>query len=109
VTEAVTPEQKAPGTGPIYLDITGMSCGMCSRRVEKALNKIDGVQATVSIATKTATVEAAGDISVSDLCAAVAEAGYGAELRATAPEAAAAAEGPLQRLVGGVFGRSASR
>lgn len=59
-----------------------MSCGSCSRRVENALNKIDGVHASVAISTKIATIDARNDISVTDLCQAVEQAGYRAEERA---------------------------
>lgn len=78
------------GTRRIRLDVTGMSCGACSRRVENALNKIDGVQASVAISTKVATIDAGPDISVADLCAAVEQAGYQAEERTAldAPESA---------------------
>lgn len=58
-----------------------MSCGSCSRRVENALNKIDGVHASVAISTKIATIDARHDISVTDLCQAVEQAGYRAEER----------------------------
>lgn len=95
-------------TGASYLDITGMSCGMCARRVQKALNKIDGVHASVSFATRTATIETETDISAAELCAAVVAAGYGAELRTDAPVADSATRGPLQRLVGGLLGRTPS-
>lgn len=66
----------------IRLDVSGMSCGACSRRVESKLNKIDGVHASVDISTKIATIEARRDITVADLCAAVEQAGYHAEERA---------------------------
>lgn len=106
MTDLAQPRSEVPGAHPIYLDITGMSCGMCSGRVQRALNKVDGVRAKVSLATKTATIETAGDISVDELCAVVREAGYGAELRAGAPvEEAPAARGWWQQL----FGRIASR
>lgn len=65
----------------IYLDVTGMSCGACARRVEKRLNTIDGVRASVDITTKIATVAARSDISIADLCDAVEEAGYHAAER----------------------------
>ncbi|WP_244872770.1 MULTISPECIES: heavy-metal-associated domain-containing protein [unclassified Mycolicibacterium] len=106
LTDVTEPRTGAPTTGAIYLDITGMSCGMCSRRVQKALNKIDGVHASVSFATKTATVETDRDISPADLCDAVVAVGYGAAPRADAPAVDSSAPGPLQRLVGGLFGRA---
>lgn len=108
MTDVTAAGHEAPSTGAIHLDITGMSCGMCSRRVQKALNKIDGVHASVSFATKTATVETDGDVSPVELCDAVAAAGYGAAPRAGAPVVAGSTRGPLQRLVGGLLGRTSS-
>jgi Cu+-exporting ATPase len=105
VTDVTEPRPEAPSAGAIYLDITGMSCGMCSRRVQKALNKIDGVHASVSFATKTATIETDGDVSPAELCDAVVAAGYGAAPRSDAPVVAGSARGPVQRLVGGLLGR----
>jgi P-type Cu+ transporter len=60
------------------LDIGGMTCASCVRRVEKALEKVDGVtSARVNLATETATVEYDRDAaSLDDLTAAVATAGY---------------------------------
>ncbi|MGO3085343.1 cation transporter, partial [Ancrocorticia populi] len=40
----------------IELDITGMSCASCAARIEKKLNKLDGVSATVNYATEKAAV-----------------------------------------------------
>ncbi|WP_442930764.1 heavy-metal-associated domain-containing protein [Mycolicibacterium sp. 050232] len=71
------------GTGVrrVQLDVKGMSCGACARRVQNKLNKIDGVRASVDIKTKVATIDAEGEVTVSDLCHAVQEAGYRAEER----------------------------
>jgi copper chaperone CopZ len=110
LTELAESRNEAAGARSIYLDITGMSCGMCSGRVQKALNRVDGVQASVDLATKTATIETESDITAAELCEVVREAGYGAEPRSDAPEVAAeSARGPLQRLVGGVLGLAGSR
>jgi copper chaperone CopZ len=84
LTEMTDPRHGAPDNGAIYLDITGMSCGMCARRVQKVLNKIDGVHASVSFATKTAAIETDGGASPAELCDAVVAAGYGAAPRAEA-------------------------
>lgn len=105
MTDVIEPRHEVPATDAIYLDITGMSCGMCSRRVQKVLNKIDGVRASVSFATKTATIETDGAVSVAELCDAVVASGYGAAPRADAPVVDSAPRGPLQRLVGGILGR----
>jgi Cu+-exporting ATPase len=68
------------------LDIGGMTCASCVRRVEKTLSRIDGVRsAEVNLATEVATVsfdpQTAG---LSELTAAVAAAGYTATPRHTA-------------------------
>lgn len=81
VTDVAAHRNETSDTRRIRLDVTGMSCGACSRRVENKLNTIDGVHATVAISTKIATIDARRDISVADLCAAVEEAGYHAEER----------------------------
>lgn len=54
--------------------IEGMSCGHCTARVEKALNALPGVSATVDLNTKTATVT--GEVSDDALKEAVTDAGY---------------------------------
>ena len=46
----------------VQLDVKGMTCASCVRRVEKKLNSLDGVEATVNLATETATVT--GDVPV---------------------------------------------
>ena len=58
------------------LTIEGMSCGHCSARVEKALNAIAGVSATVDLAAKTASVTHPDTVSVDALKNAVIDAGY---------------------------------
>jgi copper chaperone CopZ len=58
------------------LQIKGMSCGHCSARVEKALNSIDGVEATVDLTSNTAKLELSKDVSYETLKAAVDNVGY---------------------------------
>ncbi len=58
------------------IQIEGMSCAHCSGRVEKALNAIDGVTATVDLEGKKANVQIAGNVSDDVLKAAVEDAGY---------------------------------
>jgi cation transport ATPase len=63
----------------VQLDISGMTCASCAARVEKQLNGLDGVDASVNFATEKATVTfdaAAHDTG--DLVAAVEAIGYGA-------------------------------
>ena len=57
-------------------NINGMSCAACSARVEKALNALEGVTATVDLESKTAAVQISGDVSDDALKNAVVEAGY---------------------------------
>ncbi|MCW2939267.1 MAG: copper-translocating P-type ATPase [Actinomycetia bacterium] len=60
----------------IELSIGGMTCASCAARVERRLNKLDGVRATVNYATEKARVEFTGDISAAYLVAQVEAAGY---------------------------------
>ncbi|MDN5752740.1 MAG: heavy metal translocating P-type ATPase [Nitrosospira sp.] len=65
----------------VQLQIRGMTCAACSGRIEKALNKLPGVTATVNLATEIAHVSlnpGAAATAVDDLVAAVTKAGYGA-------------------------------
>ena len=63
------------------LQIGGMTCTSCAARVEKKLNKLDGVTATVNYATEKATVEADVRVSVEDLIATVKKTGYDAKVK----------------------------
>ncbi|WP_165774277.1 heavy-metal-associated domain-containing protein [Mycolicibacterium sphagni] len=92
----------------IQLDVTGMTCRMCSSRVAKHLNKIDGVQASVDLDSKIATVDVSGDVDVAELCAVVQKAGYGATERSASaigvvPMDTSAARGPVRQLIEFVF------
>jgi P-type Cu+ transporter len=69
-----------PAAETVELDITGMTCASCAARVEKKLNKLDGVQASVNYATEKATVLYSPLISIDDLIETVANTGYGAAL-----------------------------
>jgi Cu+-exporting ATPase len=60
----------------VRLDVHGMSCTSCATRVEKKLNKLDGVDATVNYATEKATVEIPSDLDVQTIVDAVAATGY---------------------------------
>ncbi|OBJ46328.1 copper-translocating P-type ATPase [Mycolicibacterium mucogenicum] len=65
----------------VQLDVTGMTCGACSARVERTLNKMPGVRASVNFGTRVATVDALPEVADSDLCDAIRKAGYEAEPR----------------------------
>ncbi|MBF6069929.1 copper-translocating P-type ATPase [Nocardia farcinica] len=73
-----------PVAGRIELEIGGMTCASCANRIEKKLNKLDGVTATVNYATEKARVDFTGDIAPEDLIATVEAAGYTAALPAPA-------------------------
>ncbi len=64
----------------VRLDVHGMSCTSCAARVEKKLNKIDGVDASVNYATEKATVEIPRDLDVQRIVDAVAATGYSASV-----------------------------
>ena len=77
----------------VNLSIGGMTCASCVARVEKKLNKLDGVSASVNLATESARITAPSAVSVDDLLATVARAGYtGALLDAASPEESSASE-----------------
>ncbi|MEV4238063.1 heavy metal translocating P-type ATPase [Nocardia sp. NPDC050408] len=69
-----------PSAGQVELVIGGMTCASCANRIEKKLNKLDGVTATVNYATEKARVDFSGDISPEQLIATVEQAGYTAAL-----------------------------
>src|SRR5687768_15451617 len=64
----------------VELPITGMTCASCANRIERRLNKLDGVTASVNYATETATVQYEPAVEVDSLVAAVEAAGYSATL-----------------------------
>ena len=64
----------------VELDITGMTCASCAARVEKKLNRVPGVTASVNYATEKARVLAPVGTHVDDLVKVVEDAGYGAAL-----------------------------
>lgn len=72
-------------TDTIELSIDGMTCASCANRIERKLNKIDGVTATVNFATEKARVEYGTDVTPEALVATVEEAGYQAHLPAERP------------------------
>lgn len=77
----------------VNLSIGGMTCASCVARVEKKLNKLDGVSASVNLATESARITAPSAVSVDDLLATVARAGYtGALLDTASPDESAQSE-----------------
>ncbi|MEU5037329.1 heavy metal translocating P-type ATPase [Streptomyces rubiginosohelvolus] len=92
-TTATTAAGAEAGTTAVELAIGGMTCASCAARIEKKLNRMDGVEATVNYATEKAKVTYAGaDVSVDDLIATVEATGYTA--RPPAPPAAETAAPP---------------
>ncbi|MEV2277917.1 heavy metal translocating P-type ATPase [Nocardiopsis sp. NPDC049922] len=91
-----------PGAAPVELAIGGMTCAACANRVEKRLNRIDGVTASVNFATEKARVSFDGDaVAVEELVAQVEKAGYTATVpqpEAGPEEAVAEPEDPVRDL-----------
>ena len=106
-----SPVTDAPeGTVHLDLELVGMTCAACAARIEKKLNKLDGVTATVNYATERATVSFAdGTVTADQLVDAVTSIGYGAHLPEPAgdgPDASEARVADLRRrlLVAAVLG-----
>ncbi len=94
-----SPTAAAPVTAEVELTIGGMTCASCAARVEKKLNRMDGVTATVNYATEKAKVSYPVGVPVADLIATVVKTGYTAEEPPPPPTgtpepAAGAAEDP---------------
>jgi Cu+-exporting ATPase len=62
----------------VRLDLDGMTCASCAARIEKKLNRLAGVEATVNFATEQATVRTEPPVELERLIEAVESAGYGA-------------------------------
>ena len=67
-------------TRELELSISGMTCASCASRIERKLNKLDGVTATVNYATEKARVSFPGSVATEDLLSTVEAAGYTARL-----------------------------
>src|SRR5260221_2821589 len=101
--------ESAPGgegtaaTREIGLSIEGMTCAACAVRIEKKLNRLDEVRATVNYATASARVTAPAAMPVAELVVAVERAGYTARSTAAAsgerPGAPSGPEGRDQQAV----------
>ncbi|MGX1811986.1 heavy metal translocating P-type ATPase [Nocardia sp. NPDC055321] len=69
----------------IELEIGGMTCASCASRIEKKLNRIDGVTATVNYATEKAKVSFPDSVTADDLIAKVEDTGYTAAVHSPEP------------------------
>ena len=84
----MTTTDSTPGEGTasteqerIDLDVTGMTCAACAMRIEKKLNRLEGVTATVNYATERARVTyTPGAVTTDDLVRTVESIGYGAHV-----------------------------
>jgi Cu+-exporting ATPase len=86
----------AEGTVEAELVVTGMTCGACAARIERRLNRLDGVQATVNYATGRAYFAAVGGRDTSELIGVIESTGYGAVLPAPPGDGGAGAD-PVAR------------
>ncbi|GAA4573220.1 heavy metal translocating P-type ATPase [Micromonospora coerulea] len=85
----------------IELAIGGMTCASCAARIEKKLNRMDGVEATVNYATEKATVRYADAVSPAELIATVEKTGYTAVVPPPpAPAGTEPAAAPVDELRG---------
>ncbi|MEU0196848.1 MULTISPECIES: heavy metal translocating P-type ATPase [unclassified Streptomyces] len=91
-TTAKAPTDGEPALAEVELLIGGMTCASCAARVEKKLNRMDGVTATVNYATEKARVTYPAGTEVADLIATVVKTGYTAEEPAPPREEAPGAE-----------------
>lgn len=70
------------GTGAMELGVGGMTCSSCAARIEKKLNRLDGVTATVNYATETASIQYdPATLGPAELVVTVEATGYTALLR----------------------------
>jgi len=84
----MTTERIDTGRSEVELQIGGMTCASCAARIEKKLNRVEGVTASVNYATEKAHVVLPDTVTVDDLIDVVEQTGYSAELPATAADTA---------------------
>ncbi|MEU2515488.1 heavy metal translocating P-type ATPase [Streptomyces syringium] len=105
---STTPTRTTPPTAEVELTVGGMTCASCAARVEKKLNRMDGVEATVNFATERARVAFGPGVEIADLIATVEKTGYTAEVpRPPEPETAEAEHGDGGGEAGGLRQRLA--
>jgi P-type Cu+ transporter len=99
------PARARDGEGParVDLDIEGMSCASCAVRIEKKLNALEGVDASVNFATEKATVRFDPEqAQLEDLVRAVESAGYDAALPQEADSPGDSPSGLRTRLIAAI-------
>src|SRR5690625_7919401 len=72
--------QQVPALELIDLEVGGMTCASCAARVEKKLNRLEGVSASVNYATEKASIQVSPGVSAEELIAVVEKPGYTARL-----------------------------
>jgi Cu+-exporting ATPase len=96
-TQTTTPDQSH---SELELTIGGMTCASCAARIEKKLNKLDGVSATVNYATEKAKVSFPATLTPADLVGVVEATGYTATLPVPVADANSAPDtGPDEKAV----------
>ncbi|HEY3482287.1 MAG TPA: heavy metal translocating P-type ATPase [Streptomyces sp.] len=80
MTTTTRSDGEATGRQAVELEIGGMTCASCAARIEKKLNRMDGVSASVNYATEKAKVAYGEGVAVGDLIATVEATGYTAAL-----------------------------
>ncbi|MEV0004723.1 heavy metal translocating P-type ATPase [Micromonospora sp. NPDC050980] len=98
----MTTTGKALPTAPNLIELTigGMTCASCAARIEKKLNRLDGVEATVNYATEKATVRYVDEVAPDDLIATVEKTGYTAVVPPPARSREAETGEPVDELRG---------
>ena len=69
-------QEASEQTERVEFDIEGMTCASCAARIERKLNRLDGVEATVNYATERATIDHAASVTSDQLVATVEATGY---------------------------------
>ncbi|WP_285786345.1 heavy metal-associated domain-containing protein, partial [Microbispora sp. NBRC 16548] len=77
---SITDDKPSATGGSVELSIGGMTCASCANRIERKLNKLEGVSATVNYATEKAKVTFPVELDPQMLVAEVEKAGYTARL-----------------------------
>ncbi|MPZ66735.1 MAG: heavy metal translocating P-type ATPase [Pseudonocardiaceae bacterium] len=85
MSSAVSDSRTPAADGQIELSIGGMTCASCAARIEKRLNKLDGVSASVNYATEKARVSFPGGVDPAALIEQVQAAGYSAAMPQSKP------------------------